>query len=236
MTDVFREESTEVFPGPCTDTCPEPTEIVCIKTNKVFDFVFQQEMRDECFDIPDECREATAVSCRIDTTRTTCEEVGTRTPVPNSNGLFTVTLLIRVFATVTVTSSTGRTCPIEVVLPIVKSVNLCAPPGTAVECDVRAFCTCALTTVAERTRVCCAFQICLVISAVALVHLLVPSFGFCVPAAAVSPERVVCPPPVPPQCPVVPTGMNLFNLQPPGVTDRLSSNSGSSSSSSSSAS
>lgn len=204
MTDVFREETTEVFPGPCTDGhCPEPTEILCIKTNKVFDFVFQQESRDECFDVPTSCHRPVSVNCRIDPQRTTCEEVGTRVPVPNNGGLFTVTLLIRVFATVNVVDASGTVCPIDVVLPIVKAVNLCAPPGTTVECDVTAICTCALTTVAERFRVCCAFQLCLVISAIALVHLLVPSFGFCVPAPAAAAERVApqCPPPLPPQCP-----------------------------------
>jgi len=207
MTDVFREETTEVFPGPCTDGhCPEPTEIVCIKTNKVFDFVFQQESRDECFDVPTACPNPVSVNCRIDTTRTTCQEVGTRVPVPNSGGLFTVTLLIRVFATINVVDRSGTVCPIDVVLPIVKAVNLCAPSGTSVECDVTAICTCALTTVGTASRVCCAFQLCLVISAIAMVHLLVPSFGFCVPASALSPERVApqCPPPLPPQCPFFP--------------------------------
>lgn len=83
-----------------------------------------------------------------------------------------------------------------------KTIVLCAPEGTFTNCEVvNSGCTCLILG----EQICCTFDLCIVFQSLAIVKLLVPSFGFCTPAVCeqVSPQPpFVCPPALfPPQCP-----------------------------------
>lgn len=192
--------------------CPHPTEIVCIETTKVYDFCFQVERRDNvCFALPECCHPAAGatVYCTINTV--TCTEVS-RTPL-TIPGFFNVTVLLTVAATITIFNpgATTPTCDFDVSFSFTKTVTLCAPDGTTVDCKVPSF-SCGPCILTPSNQVCCTFVLCVLIETEAEVKLLVPAYGFCVPAECVevSPEFPECPPTdlFPPQC-APPTGANV---------------------------
>ncbi|MCL6560184.1 MAG: hypothetical protein K6U74_15600 [Firmicutes bacterium] len=184
----------------------QPTDIVCIEVPKVYDFCFQAERRENiCTPIRKPCPIPPDATVRCTITATTCEEVARSTPTPD--GRANVTLAITVTYTLEVLDNTGRvilTIP-DLTFGFVKAVVLCAPttpfPTTTVCNIVSSSCFCLIAG----EQICCTFDLCIVIQSVAVVKLLVPSFGFCVPALCeeVAPgPPFVCPPQLfPPQCP-----------------------------------
>lgn len=131
-----------------------------------------------------------------------CEEIS-KTPV-NDSGFFTVTVLIRV--PITLTNPEDPTQQAERVFMFPKTVTLCCPEGTEIDCSESTllFCQCAVTDVIPfvplaEVRVQCDLQLCIVIKCLSRVQLLVPSYGFCVPAPCITLPGV-CPPAPPAQC------------------------------------
>ncbi|MBE3590078.1 MAG: hypothetical protein IMW98_04545 [Firmicutes bacterium] len=195
----------EVVPGPCPpEGCPPPTEIVCIETMKVYDFCFQTDTRSNLqFPIPSTCGAIPAdalVDCSVGSV--SCQETR-RVPLENGGGLANVTLLLTVPLTFTVRTRTGEViCTFMDAFTFLKTVTLCAPEGTAIDCRVPSS-SCDAAFVAGR-NVHVSVTLCILIEANALVKLLVPSYGFCVPSECVTlpSPPVECPPEnlFPPQC------------------------------------
>ncbi len=199
--------STPIIPGPCPPGgCPPPTEIVCIETSKVYDFCFQNERRENvCFNLPENCSPTADATVVCSITNVNCVEAG-RVPL-TTPGFFNVTLLITVSATICITNPPAIyptcTCDFPVSFSFTKTVTLCAPDGTVVNCTVPAY-GCGPCILTPSRQVCCTFSLCLLVETNATVKLLVPAYGFCVPAECVqvSPEFPECPPTdlFPPQC------------------------------------
>lgn len=177
-------------------------EVVCIETFKVYDFCFQAERRENnCFDLGTvTVPPGSTINCQI--CEVECEEID-RTP-PNEQGRSNVTFAITVRANVTITDPAGTVIFNKTrTFGFTKTVVLCAPEGTQTACTVVNFSCGPCVIVGD--QVCCTFDLCIVIQVVAVVKLLVPSYGFCVPRVCeqVAPQPpIVCPPPLfPPQCP-----------------------------------
>jgi len=177
-------------------------EVVCIETFKVYDFCFQTERRENnCFNLDTiTVPPGSTITCAI--LNTECEEVDRSEP--NKEGRANVSFAITVQARVVITGPEGgEVFAATRTFGFTKTVVLCAPEGTTTICNiVNAACG---PCVIMGDQVCCTFDLCVVIQSVALVKLLVPSFGFCAPTACeqVSPVGpFVCPPELfPPQCP-----------------------------------
>lgn len=177
-------------------------EVVCIETFKVYDFCFQSERRENnCFDLGGtEIPTGSTISCQIK--KVTCEEVGRSEP--DEDGRANVTIAVSVEAKVKIKDPEGHKIFKDVkTFGFTKTVLLCAPVGTDIICNI-ANAACGPCLIMGN-QVCCTFDLCLIIQSVALVKLLVPSFGFCVPKVCeqVAPgPPFVCPPQLfPPQCP-----------------------------------
>ncbi len=205
---------TVVVPGPCPPHgCPPPTEIVCIETLKVYDFCFQNDtVENACFAIPAACvppvTTAVAVNCAI-TNITSAVVQRTPLPPPAPVGFARVTIRLILTLSFTLVRADGTTlCTFTADFPFLKTVALCAPAGTDVVVETRGT-RCGPCFILAGTQVCCEIDFCLLIQSRALVKLLVPAFGFCVPAECVELPKapLPCPPSplFPPQCPPAPT-------------------------------
>jgi len=203
--------NNQVIPGPCPkEGCPEPTEIVCIETLKVYDFCFQNDtIENACFAIPAACMppvsSAVTVVCSI-TDIDTVVVARTPLPPPAPTGFARITIRIIITLTFQLIKPDGSTlCRFTAQFPFVKTVALCAPVGTDVAVEVRAS-RCGPCFILGGTQVCCEIDLCLLIQSRAVVKLLVPAYGFCVPAECVELPKtpLPCPPEplFPPQCPV----------------------------------
>lgn len=177
-------------------------EVVCIETFKVYDFCFQSERRENnCFPIGTiSVPPGSTIACKIK--ETNCEEI--ERSEPDDQGRANVTFSVTVRARVRITTPEGNVIFNQTrTFGFTKTVVLCAPEGTQTVCAVvNASCGPCLIMGDE---VCCTFDLCIVIQSLALVKLLVPSFGFCQPVVCeqVAPgPPFVCPPVLfPPQCP-----------------------------------
>ncbi|MDN5346449.1 MAG: hypothetical protein PWP65_13 [Clostridia bacterium] len=198
----------QVTPGQCPpEGCPPPTRIECIVVDKVYDSCFQIEerTRDTVVTIGTGGEWPTgtftvgqAVPCTLTPGSAISCTVVSKTPV--SNGFFTLTLLVSVPLTLTNPNAPAET--VDRVFTFTKVVTLCCPDGTTVDCteSTLILCNCVVTNVTlTNVTVTCDFQVCLVIKCILTVQLLVPSYGFCVPAPCVTLPGV-CPPLPPPQC------------------------------------
>lgn len=181
----------QVIPGPCEDRgCPAPTEIDCIQVNKVYDFCYEADTSDDvCTPIPADCAgEVTSTSTATGSvSAVSCTVVGT-TPILDANGNPTgfadVTLLITVTVQYTLTNAAGTVlCTFNGNFSFMKTILLCAPDGTTIECTAPATGVSPVAIVNGQT--CSVVTVCLLVSSVALVNLLVPSYGFCTPAPCV---------------------------------------------------
>ncbi|MEW6182374.1 MAG: hypothetical protein AB1500_04245 [Bacillota bacterium] len=184
------------------DDRQQALEVVCIETFKVYDFCFQADSREQCFDVT-VCAEfpfPTGSTAQCSVLSASCTEVS-RT-LPDETGRSDITFAVSGNIQITILGPTEEVlCTLTKTISFTKTVILCAPEGTSTDCAVvRVACQCVL--IGE--QVCCSVDFCTVIQSRAVVKLLVPSFGFCVPAACeeVSPAPpVVCPPELfPPQC------------------------------------
>ncbi|MDD4239211.1 MAG: hypothetical protein PHT62_11765 [Desulfotomaculaceae bacterium] len=179
----------------------QPTETVCIEVPKVYDFCFEADRRENVCTplngfVPPE---GATVNCIINSA--VCTEVS-RT-APDATGRANVTFAITVNYTLQILDASGMlVCEFEdLVFSFTKTIVLCAPEGTFTNCEiVSSACVCLILG----EQICCTFDLCIVVQSLAIVKLLVPSFGFCTPAVCeqVSPEPpFVCPPTLfPPQC------------------------------------
>ncbi|SDK54707.1 hypothetical protein [Natronincola ferrireducens] len=208
-----------VQPGQCPinprtgrPECPPPDRIECIVVDKVYDSCFQVDNRSrEIF--TDELEFGTGleagdtVSCNLtEGAEITCTEIS-RTPV--GDGFFTITLLVSVPVTVTNPEAAKGECnQLTRIFTFTKTVTLCAPEGVDLDCteSVLLSCHCVVTNANEfeeegeaEYAITCEIQVCLVIKSILRVQLLVPSYGFCVPAPCVTLPGV-CPPLPPEQC------------------------------------
>ena len=197
MQDVVQDGQDQVIPGPCDPTygCPDPTEIVCIETVKVYDFCFQVERRENvCFRLPHACagaRSTDQVECQIHGVE--CRELS-RSPDLENPGFADVTLLVTVTLEFKIVRNDTLVCRFEDSFSFLKTVLLCAPEGTVVQCESTGS-RCGPCAVVNG-QVCCEVDLCLLIQSKAWVKLLVPSYGFCVPAPCVAVPKppLVCPP------------------------------------------
>ncbi|RJX18130.1 MAG: hypothetical protein C4570_07495 [Ammonifex sp.] len=179
-------------------------EVICIETFKVYDFCFQAESREQCFNLPDNCPSfpfpaGSTANCEI-VDSPTCTEISRTAPdeTGRSNVTFAVSTTIKI---IIVGPECEVLCVFKKTINFTKTVVLCAPDGTFTDCAiVDSACQCVL--IGE--QVCCSVDLCIVIQSRAVVKLLIPSFGFCVPKECeqVSPAPpLVCPPVLfPPQC------------------------------------
>lgn len=211
MTDELQRPQpagAEAARGSCSPP-PDEAELVCLEVLKVYDFVFQQEDRDDiCVPIPAAAGPippGATVECEILSVE--CVEMTPRLFFPppqegfaNITLLFTVTLQIRLLR-----ADGTEFFVFQRVITFMKTVTMCAPEGTEIQCEIGGqFCGPAAITAAG--QVCLEVVLCALIQAKARVKLLIPAFGFCQPRPAmVLPKPVVtCPPEplFPPQCPL----------------------------------
>ena len=244
MTDEVRIQ--QVSPGECPPAgCPPATRIECISVTKVYDSCFQTENLTRLTTLgglfpsvfigdvlPCSLTEGDTISC----------EVLQKEPI-NDTGFFNITLLVRIPLTIGnqlngihAANAVGGS---DKVFTFVKTVTLCCPEGTELDCSESTllFCRCIVAglnnscpvtpmmpengfcpTVPQQTvnntvpvtpvtpvtpmaavEVECTLQVCLVVKCLTVVQLLVPSYGFCVPAPCIALPGV-CPPSPPPQC------------------------------------
>ena len=202
--------ANQVSPGPCPpEGCPPPTQIDCIVVDKVYD---------SCYQVDDRTRTSTVtigdggqwptgvftvgqvVPCALTSgAEISCTELSR---VPAEDGFVTVTMLISIPVTLTNPNDAEETT--DRVFNFTKTATLCCPTGVEPDCSESTlmFCNCVITQVDainDTVEVTCDFQVCLVIQCILTVQLLVPSYGFCVPAPCVVLPGV-CPPSPPPQC------------------------------------
>ncbi|HHU69066.1 MAG TPA: hypothetical protein GXZ31_02050 [Thermoanaerobacterales bacterium] len=204
--DIKDLQAQQIQPGPCPpEGCPPFNRIECIVVDKVYDSCFQMEERTRETEITmgDEWLTGpfavgTPVSCALQAGKTIECDVISKTAV--GNGFFTISLLI----TIPIALANPND-PTEIAnrnFNFTKAVTLCAPDEVEIDCSESTLmqCTCVITGVDDDTvEVTCDLQICVVVKSILTVQLLVPSYGFCVPAPCqVLPG--VCPPLPPPQC------------------------------------
>ena len=163
-----------IIPGPCPPGgCPPTTEIVCIETTKVYDFCFQVERRENvCFNLPESCHPDPGATAACEITNVNCTEVN-RVPL-TTPGFFNVTLLISVTAniciinplvmakTAAVRQLNECACEFQVSFSFTKTVTLCAPEGTDIDCEIPSF-TCGPCVLTPAEQVCCTFILCVLI-------------------------------------------------------------------------
>ncbi|MDI3316149.1 MAG: hypothetical protein QJR14_00715 [Bacillota bacterium] len=203
MADRQPLEAQQVTPGPYPGGVPTPTEVDCILVDKVYDFCSETDSRDATFTIPVTCLPpvpaGTTVTCAAGTP--TCT-LGTPAPIPTRPGFVNVSVVVTVPLTFTLVNPDGTTrCTFSDSFTAAKTVTLYAPTGTTIDCEVTSA-GCGPCT-ATATQIFCSVSYCLLIESTARVKLLVPTYGFCMPAeCVVSPTPPVpCPPPYPPQLP-----------------------------------
>ncbi|MHB1419613.1 MAG: hypothetical protein ACYCX4_08495 [Bacillota bacterium] len=198
----------QVSPGVCPpEGCPPPTEIDCIIVDKVYD---------SCFQIDERTRTTTVttgtggefvtgtftvgdvVGCALTAGETiACSLVSS---VPAGDSFATITVLVSI--PITLTNPNADTETVDRIFNFTKTATLCFPEGVSVSCSESTlmFCNCVITQVGVGTiEVTCDFQVCLVIKTFLTVQLLVPTYGFCVPAPCTTLPGV-CPPLPPAQC------------------------------------
>ncbi|WP_406676134.1 hypothetical protein [Moorella sp. ACPs] len=206
MADEASVKQAVVAPGLCPPGgCPPPTRIECIVVDKVYDSCFQVESRTRdttvTTGLTGEFVTGTftvgqAIPCALNGT-ISCNVINR---VPTTGNFATLTIVVSVPITLTNPNAPAETA--NRVFTFTKVVTLCAPEGVTVDCSESTllFCNCVVSAVGVgNITVTCDFQVCVVIKTILSVQLLVPSYGFCVPApCTVAPG--VCPPTPPAQC------------------------------------
>jgi hypothetical protein len=193
----------EIVPGPYPESCPPPTQIDCIEVTKVYDFCFLSQTKSPLlFAIPPTCGvvpSGTTGSATVSSVSCTTVSV---VPI-GTTGFANVTILVTVDLNITLTAPDGSTvCTFPGSFNFFETVVLCAPSGTTITCESPSSLISGGTLV--NNEVAFIANICVLIESVATVKLLVPTFGFCVPApCVVAPAPpFACPPTplYPPQC------------------------------------
>lgn len=216
MAEVRKKQiPTQIQPGQCpiidgVPVCPPPDRIECIVVDKVYDSCFQIDDRTrnvitDSDEFGTGLEQGEPVICSLtEDADITCTEIS-RTPV--GDGFFTIVLSVSVPVTLrNPDAASGEEDEIERIFTFSKTVTLCAPEGVDVDCSESTLlsCNCVVTDVDEVDEVLeytisCDIQVCLVVKTILRVQLLVPSYGFCIPAPCVTLPGV-CPPLPPEQC------------------------------------
>lgn len=139
------------------------------------------------------------IPCQLDTEiGISCTEISRQSI---DEGFFNITLLVSVPLILTNPNN-----PMEIVkrtFTFTRTVTLCCPEGVMPDCSNSTIvnCSCFVSSLGNSPpiEVDCQISVCLVIACVQKVQLLVPSYGFCVPAPCVALPGV-CPPTPPAQC------------------------------------
>ena len=192
-------------PGPCPpEGCPPPVEVVCVEATKVFDFCFSTLTQDMVRIPVEPCCAAppagTAAEVFVEAVDCTVEGV---TPVAGSGGFANVLLLIEVTLDIALVRPDGSTlCSFSGGFSFLRTFTLCVPEGASVRCEAPTGSAGSAAVVGQEVRA--TVSLCLLLESVATVKLLVPSYGYCVPAPCValpSPPFVCPPSPLfPPAC------------------------------------
>jgi hypothetical protein len=199
----------QIQPGQCPPGgCPPPDRIECIVVDKVYDSCFQIDERTREIETDSEefgtgLEVGDVVECKLNG-EISCNVIS-RTPV--ADGFFTLVLSITVPILLTnPEAASGEEDEIERTFTFSKTITLCAPEGVNIDCSESTLlsCNCVVIDVEEDEEeivydISCDIQVCLVIKSILRVQLLVPSYGFCVPAPCVTLPGV-CPPLPPDQC------------------------------------
>lgn len=163
-------------PGPVPPGgAPEPTEIVCVEAEKIFDYCFQEITAQRAVPSP-QVPMGSPIHCHLNTDNATCHVLNTS---PGSDDLRQVHMTVSVPASVEVGQ---HTVPITFV--VFKSMQLYAPEGTSVQCGVTGTCLSDLIDQDDdglADEIGCQANLCVVIQSKAPVKLLVPAYGLCVP-------------------------------------------------------
>jgi hypothetical protein len=190
-----------IVPGPCPPTgCPPPTEIDCVIVDKVYDSCIQlHDLGIVATDLQPDCFTGAQAGGSCQVTGIACAEAA-RT---QEGDFATIILSVAVFRTITITNAAGGViCTFTTTDNFFKTVTLCSPPGTTVNCQlVSATCgPCFLSLGGSVIN--CPVQICMLITSTASVALLIPTYGFCSPAPCSTAPLLPCPPGAlfPPQC------------------------------------
>lgn len=193
---------SQISPGVCPpEGCPPPTRIECIVVDKVYDSCFQSHEITQnttvafegLFSVGD------VIICQQNGD-ITCTELSR---VSVGDGFFTISLLVSVPITLINPNNPAET--VDRIFTFIKFVTLCCPESVSLDCteSTITFCSCAVTGVdggyVPTLTVSCNVVVCLIIKCILTVQLLVPSYGFCVPAPCITLPGV-CPPTPPAQC------------------------------------
>lgn len=209
-SDEVKTKQINVSPGECPpEGCPPPVQIECIVVDKVYDSCFQREslpLEKICVMVDtDSFAPGEIVPCILDNAAISCTEIE-RTPL--GNGFFEVVLAFNINnLMIQNPNNPQEILPFEVT-PFIKTLTLCCPEGTYVDCSestiIRCICIVKSITPVEggfgfQVIIVCQIAVCLVFKCISRVQLLVPSYGFCVPAPCIALPGV-CPPALPAQC------------------------------------
>ncbi len=222
-----QRQQQQIQPGQCPpEGCPEPDRIECIVVDKVYDSCFQVHDLTRQTDIsvgpymdfekgPFEINDR--IKCKLRDV-ITCTEID-RQPT-TEEGFFTITLSVTVPLTLINPNDKNETVDRDFMFT--KTVTLCCPEGVEPDCTESTLlnCVCVITDEKDKKdkdkkkdldseshgygycgeiEVTCDLQICLVVKCILNVQLLVPSYGFCVPAPCITVPGI-CPPLPPEQC------------------------------------
>ncbi|HET7559448.1 MAG TPA: hypothetical protein VFK80_05760 [Limnochordia bacterium] len=203
-----------ITPGPCPpEGCPPPTDIECIEVRKVYDLCFQQDTMTRTFRVS-----GSDAVCLCGSNHQHCE-VGTVIPsdiladdafctvisrIQQSDGFARVAIRVHVpiayYPVGTTVPTTIEPCFVRNAV-FTKVVTLCAPEGTDITCDITGTASSMIIDIVDGTlHIETTASFCIVLKSTADVNLLVPTYGFCVPAECVTAGLGPCPPAVPPQC------------------------------------
>lgn len=166
----------EVQPGLYPDGTPRTTEVVCVETDKIYDFCYQEHSATRCVAL---AGIDAAARARAELLPAACAVTNR---VYGSDGLADVSLTITVPVQVT---AGNASVPVNFV--IFKTVQMAAPLGTVIECEVTGGCLAEAVDmngdgIAE--ELCCMANLYIVLQSKARVKLLVPAFGYCAPGLA----------------------------------------------------
>lgn len=184
-----------VTPGPCSSgCCPPPTEIDCIMVDKVYASCSQTVSASQIVNdmmlppgcIPPETTSG-ALACTVDLTASTCAVGAVVSSGVDSINNITYTIA----AVVDVTCVNGVTvAPITVYTTT--TVPLYNPTGTTPVCTILSG-TCS-AVILPNGQLSVQVTLCLLLQTVALVQLLVPSYGYCIPSPCEVAAIGICPP------------------------------------------
>lgn len=180
--------------------CPPYNRIECVVVNKVYDSCFQVDNKTMLSVLPAfspapqvgdsvPCLQAGAIRCRELSRVELCD------------GFFTITVQITIPMFLVNPSNPSDIVEYDFIFS--KTVTLCCPEGAELDCSESSLimCNCFVTAIIgeDVILITCDVQVCVVLKCILRVQLLVPSYGFCVPAPCITLPGV-CPPSPPQQC------------------------------------